>query len=178
MFAALNHQQEIVRLAGDFHKHRFSHERKCLELKKQTLYRIALPVLFLLFGSLSASAQSLENLMTIQVPFDFQVGEKSLPAGKYVIKRDPQMPKLLLIQCPEQNILVAVYTITLDLPKEPARTSLTFKEYGEKHFLTEVKVQGRGVGYALTRSKAEQKLAQGANAKTIRAIPSSASRNN
>lgn len=147
-------------------------------MKKQTLYCIAVSTLFLFFGSLPAFAHSMEHLMSVQVPFDFQVGEKLLPAGKYVIKRDPQMPKLLLIQCPEQNILAAVYIITLDLPKESARTSLTFKEYGEKHFLTEVKVQGRGVGYALTRSKSEQRLARIAESKTIRAIPSSIPINN
>jgi hypothetical protein len=96
--------------------------------------------------------------MSVQVPFDFQVGEKLLPAGKYVIKRDPQMPKLLLIQSTEQNILAAAHTITLDLPKEPARTSLTFTEYGGKHFLSEVKVRGRGVGYALTKSKKEGRI--------------------
>jgi len=138
-------------------------------MKKQTLYRIALSVLFLFCGKLPASAHSLENLMTVQVPFDFQVGEKLLPAGKYVIKRDPQMPQLLMIQSPERKIFAVVYTITLNLPEESARTSLTFKGYGEKRFLSEVKVLGRGVGYALTKSKTERRLARMAEAKTIRA---------
>lgn len=147
-------------------------------MKKQTLYCIAVSILFLLFGRLSASAQSLENLMSVQVPFDFQVGEKLLPAGKYVIKRDPQLPKLLLIHSTEQNILAAAYTITLDLPKEPARTSLTFAEYGGKHFLSEVKVQGRGVGYALPKSKIEHSLAKLSGPKSIRAIPNGTPANN
>lgn len=149
-----------------------------MELKKQTFYRIAVSVLFLFFGSLPAFAQSLENLMTVQVPFDFQVGEKTFPAGKYVIKRDPQTPQLLQIHCPERNIAVIVYTITLNLPKESARTSLTFKEYGEKHFLSEVRVVGRGVGYELTRSKAEHQLARKTEPKTLHAIPKATSRNN
>ncbi len=150
-------------------------------MKKQTLYRIAVSVLFLLFGSLPASAQSQENVMTFQVPFEFQVNEKLLPAGKYVIKRDPQMPKFLQIQSTEQNILVVVNTIPLTLLKEPARTSLTFKKYGEKHFLSEVKVLGRGDGYALFKSKTERRLAQIAESKTvktIRAIPGGATTNN
>jgi hypothetical protein len=116
--------------------------------------------------------------MTIQVPFDFHVNDELLPAGKYVIKRDPQMPQLLLIQCVERNISVMVHVIPLSLSKEPARTSLTFKEYGGKHFLSEVKVLGRGAGYALTRSKAEHRLAKLAGAKTIRAISKGTPTNN
>ncbi len=145
-------------------------------MKKQTFFRIAMPVLFLFLASFPASAQSLENLMTVQVPFDFQVNEKQLPAGKYVIKRDPQTPQFLQIHCPERNVSVIVYTIPLNLPKEPARTSLTFKEYGEKRFLSEVRVLGRGVGYGLTRSKAEHRLARNTEAKTKRAISSGAPR--
>jgi hypothetical protein len=140
-------------------------------MKKQAFFRIVLPVLFLVFAGVPAFAQSPDNLMTVQVPFDFQVGEKSLPAGKYTIKRDPQMPKLLLIQCPEQKISAAVYALPLNLPKEPARNSLTFKQYGNKHFLAEVKILGRGAGYELIRSKAEQKLAHNMEAKAIHAIP-------
>jgi len=150
-------------------------------MKKQTLYRIAVSVLFLFFGRLPASALSPEYLITVQVPFEFQVNGKLLPAGEYVIKRDPQMPQLLLIQCPEQNIWVTVHTIPHSLSGQPARTSLTFKQYGEKRFLSEVKVLGRGDGYALIKSKAERRLARIAEAKTIhatRAIPNSATTNN
>ncbi len=147
-------------------------------MNKQTLYRIAVSVLFLLFGSLPASAQSQEYGMTFQVPFDFQVNEKLLPAGKYVIKRDPQMPKFLQIQSTEQNILVIVNTIPLTLSKQPTRTSLTFKRYGKKRFLSEMKVLGREDGYALFKSKTERRLAQIAESKTIQAVPNSAATNN
>lgn len=146
-------------------------------MKMQTFFRIAMPVLFLFFAGFPASAQFLENLMTVQIPFDFQVNEKQLPAGKYVIKRDPQTPQCLQIHGSEQKVAVIVYTIPLNLPKEAARTSLTFKGYGEKRFLSEVRVLGRGVGYELTRSKSEHRLARNTEAKTNRAIPSGAPRN-
>lgn len=147
-------------------------------MKKQTLYHIAVLVLFLCFGRLPASAQSLEYLMTIQVPFEFQVNEQLLPAGKYVIKRDPQTPQLLLIQSTEQNIGVTVHTIPHSLPEYPTRGSLTFQEYDEKHFLSEVKLLGRGDGYALIKSKAERRLAQIAKATTTHTIPNGATTNN
>ncbi|HEX9001895.1 MAG TPA: hypothetical protein VGB07_18450 [Blastocatellia bacterium] len=143
-------------------------------MNKQIFFRIAMPALFLFLISIPASAQSLENLMTVQVPFSFQVNEKQLPAGKYVIKRDPQTPQFLQIHCPEQHVSVLVFTMPLNLPKEAARTSLTFKEYGENRFLSEVRVRGRGVGYGLTRSKAELRLARNTKANTNRAFPDSA----
>ena len=147
-------------------------------MKKQILYCIAVSALFLFFGRLTASALSLEYLMTVQVPFEFQVNEKMLPVGKYHIKRDPQNPQILLIQCPEQNIWVTIHTLQHSLSEQPAQTSLIFKEYEGKHFLSEVRVLGRGDGYALIQSKAERRLAQSAKAKNTRAIPNSAAANN
>jgi hypothetical protein len=149
-----------------------------LGMKKQTLYRIAISVLFLLFGGLPASAQSSQYLMTIQIPFEFQVNEKQLPAGKYVIRRDQQTPQLLLIQCPEQNIWMAVHTIPHSLSEQPSRGSLIFKDYGEKRFLSEVKLLGRRDGYALIKSKAERRMAQITETKTIHATPKGATTDN
>ena len=147
-------------------------------MKKQTLYRIAVSVLFLSFGRLPASALSLEYLTTVQIPFEFQVNEKLLPAGKYVVKRDTHSPQLLLIQCPEQNIWMTVHTIPHRLSGQPARTSMVFMEYGEDHFLSEIKVLGLGDGYALIKSKSERRLAQIAKAKAIQANPNGTTTNN
>jgi hypothetical protein len=147
-------------------------------MKKQTLYRIAVSVLFLLFGSMPASAQSSQSIMSIQIPFEFQINEKLLPAGKYIIRRDQQMPQLMLIQCPEKNIWMAVHTIPHSLLQQSLRGSLVFKEYGEKRFLTEVKLPGRHDGYSLIKSKAERRLAEVTETKTIHAIPRGATTNN
>jgi len=147
-------------------------------MKKQTLYRIAVSVLFLLFGSLTAFAQSQEHLMTVQVPFDFQVGEKLLPAGSYIIRRDPQMPNFLLLQCPDHKISMIVSTLPHSLPEQSSLGSLIFKDYGEKHFLSEVKVSKNSVMYSVVKSKAERRLAQTTDAKPLRAGPNDARANN
>jgi hypothetical protein len=160
-----------------FHKH-VHLLKEMLGMKQQTLYRIAVLGLFLFLGGLLVPAQSMEKMMTVQVPFDFQVNEKLLPAGEYVIKRDPQVPRLLLIQCPQRKISVGVYTIPLSLSKPLTRASLTFTDYGEKRFLSEVKILSRDLGYELIKSKAEQRLAQLAEVKTIHAIPKSTPANN
>src|SRR5215510_7800002 len=147
-------------------------------VNKQTLYRVAVSVLFLFFVRLAASAQSHEYLMTIQVPFDFQVNEKQLPAGKYVIRRDPQMPQVLLIQGPGRNIWVAVQTIPHSLSEQSTRTRLIFKEYGSNRFLSEVNAPVRGERYVLIKSRAERRLAQVDKEKAIHATSKSSTTNN
>jgi hypothetical protein len=141
-------------------------------MKKQTLYHIAVSVLFLIFGSQLASAQSSESLLTVQVPFDFQVGEKLMPAGKYLIKRDSQTPRILQIQFPEQKTAVFALVTSFIQSKERSGASLTFKGYDEKHFLSEVKFSGDSLGYSFSGTKAERKLAQAAKARTIPQISS------
>jgi hypothetical protein len=60
--------------------------------------------------------------------------------------------------------------------EQPRRTSLLFKEYGKKRFLSEVNVLGREDRYVLIKSKAESRLAQLEKAKTIHAPTNSATR--
>lgn len=138
-------------------------------MKKQTLYCIAVSVLFLFFGRLTASALSIEHLVTVQVPFEFQVNEKMLPAGKYLIKRDQQNPQILVIECPEQNIWVTIHILQHRLSEQHAQTSLIFNEYEGKHFLSEVKILERGDRFTLIKSKTERRLAQVAKEKSIQA---------
>ncbi|MBS1791790.1 MAG: hypothetical protein JST85_29050 [Acidobacteria bacterium] len=133
-------------------------------MKKQTIYGIALSFLFLLFGGLKVSAQSTEYLMTVQVPFDFQVNGKVLPAGQYTVKRNQQMPTLLLIQSSERGIYLFTQITSLDGTEKRSKSSLVFKEYDQQHFLSEVRFPGTGSRFVLSESKAERKLAQAAGA--------------
>ena len=129
-------------------------------MKKQTLSFISGAILLLCLGRLPAAAQ---NVATIQVPFDFQVHKQLLPAGSYVVKRDPQAPQWLLIQSPDGKRGVFVRTIPCGLPSYPTKTSMVFRTYGEQRFLTEVRLVGHGDGFALIKSKAERQLAQAEN---------------
>ena len=133
-------------------------------MKKQTVYSIALSFLFLLFGGLKVSAQSTEYMMTVQVPFDFEVGGKVLPAGQYIIKRHQQSPTLLLIQSAERGIYLFTQVESLNVAEKRTKSSLVFKEYDQQHFLSEVRFPGFGSRFVLSESKAERKLAQAAGA--------------
>ena len=141
------------------------------EMKKQILYHIAASILILFIGRMPVSAQSREFLTTFQVPFDFQIGGKLLPAGTYVVKRDPQMPQVLRINCPERKLWMIFQTIPHNLTEQAFQSSLIFKKYGPTLFLSEVKVLERGEGFTLIRSKAERRLSHATQPKTIQTIP-------
>jgi hypothetical protein len=140
-------------------------------MKKHTLSLIAGTV-FLLCGGLPAVAQ---DIVKVQVPFDFQVNWQQLKAGEYTIKRDPQEPRRLTIQSSGRKVWVVVNTIPHRLSKDPTQPSLLFRSYGEQHFLAEVWVTGNKDGYALIKSKAERRLARMAKAD---AKPGDATTNN
>lgn len=139
-----------------------------MNLKKQVFGRLAMLTLLLSFASLAAYAQSAEPFMRVQIPFDFEVGERSLPAGKYVIKRDKQLPQFLWIQSPNRKVTVRTFTTAHSLPLRATRSSLIFKVLGERHFLAEVKDAPHGLAYSTMRPKEERRLAQ---AQIISLIP-------
>ncbi len=138
-------------------------------MKKQMLSLIAGAAL-LLCGGLVAAAR---DIVKVQVPFDFQVNGQQLKAGEYIIERDSQEPRRLMIQSTDGKTRVIVNTIPHRLSKNPSRTSLLFQSYGEQHFLAEVRVAGNGDSYAFIKSKAERELARMAEAK-----PAGATTNN
>ncbi len=80
-------------------------------------------------------------VMKANIPFDFVVGRKTLPAGEYTVSTTGGSP-VLRIQ--GDNVHAAAVTLTLS-PREvlvagdPARyTRLEFNRYGNQYFLSEV----------------------------------------
>lgn len=139
-------------------------------MKKQTFYRLAVLAFLLCGGKLLVAAQPAQPLMTVQIPFEFQIKEKVMPAGRYVIKRDLHR-QLLRIQCREQNASMIVFTDTIGLWQESSPARLIFREYEGKHFLAEVWSPELATKYELTMSKAESRLKHLAKARIIRLVP-------
>jgi len=129
-------------------------------MKKQALYRIAAVSLILLVGALSGRAQSRTGELTVNIPFDFNVGEKTLPAGNYVISRNFEMPNLLIIQRADRSVVAPVYTSPLETTRQQMETSLTFNEYRGQRFLSRVQSRSGGFSHELIKAQTERKLAR------------------
>src|SRR5262245_55631822 len=129
-------------------------------MKKQSLYRIAAVSLILLMAALLGRAQSRTDQLAVNIPFDFNIGEKTLPAGDYVISRDFEMPNLLIVQRADHSVVVIVHTFPLITTQQQMKTFLTFNEYRGQRFLARVQSRSGAFSHELVKTQGERKLIQ------------------
>ena len=101
--------------------------------------RIALIVAFTaIFGQPALKAQAPSNAVMANIPFSFQIGSYSLPAGTYRIRM--QGNDLLSIK---GEAGAAVMLVMRDSANRPSRDSaIVFHHYGNQYFLREVRTEG------------------------------------
>lgn len=103
-----------------------------------------------------AGFAGLSRPLKANVPFDFIVNGKTLPAGEYTIVPS-NSPGLLLIRTWETKQSAAVMTRgTVEAKSKP---SLVFRRYGNQYFLA--KIVGDTSVNELWQSKAEREAAKG-----------------
>lgn len=92
------------------------------------------------------------------IPFEFVVGEKTLPAGQYTAKRVTPGSRALLVA--EKNAKSSIIRMTTDLePKrDKAQARMVFHRYGQHYFLAEVWRGGDSFGEKLQRSRQERAI--------------------
>lgn len=96
--------------------------------------------------------------MVTQVPFEFVVGNKIVPAGEWSVQSASIAGQELMIR--NYNAKIGMYsTISQNEMKERAASSaLVFKRYGDQYFLSEIRLKGSTKTYRLPESKAEAEL--------------------
>lgn len=116
-----------------------------------------LPLTLILSGFMSA--QSLTNSTAkAQVPFDFMVNNKIIPAGECVISGAGMDGQVLLIRNADAR-KSAMSASSHDISSKPADgTVLVFTRYRSQYFLSSVRIEGSSVSYAFPASKAEAEL--------------------
>lgn len=119
-----------------------------------------LAVMTIVAAGVSAKAQSLDYRLTANIPFDFSVADKKLPAGKYWISRAQQSQgdTIVQIRSAEGNANVLRLTIPVNSVEPMRNASVVFHRYGEEYFLSQVWSKGGSVGRALPKSHAEREL--------------------
>ena len=119
-----------------------------------------LAVIALISAGAPAKAQSLQYKLTANIPFDFTVTDKKLPAGKYSISRAQQFNGDLVIQIVSENGRENAYRLTIPVvTRDPAKEGLlVFHQYGDEYFLFEIWPAGGQTGRALPRSRTEREL--------------------
>jgi hypothetical protein len=134
-------------------------------MKRQTLS--ALIVVGLILVAAFAAQAQLERRVVVNVPFDFAVGKKMLPAGQYTIRRIVRdNDRLLLVQSADGRIAQTIQTSAVEANTPTDNVQVKFHRYGDKYFLFQVWTPGNGTGRELPKSQLEQitirELARGA----------------
>jgi len=121
-----------------------------------------LAVVMIVAASASVKAQSLQYKLTANVPFDFTVSDKKLPAGKYSISRAQTSNGDLVLQIVsadgQKNI--SRLTIPVITHKPMNQGTLVFNRYGNDYYLSEVWPAGGSTGRELPKSRTERELAR------------------
>ena len=122
---------------------------------------IALSGLLVLLTFASALGQSdRQNIITI--PFNFTVGEKAFPAGKYVIERNRRDSDTVWVIRQKDNTTKALLLTrpvrAIDTQEE---TRLVFRRYNDLYFLSEFWTAGDNTGRQIQISDREKGLEKG-----------------
>jgi hypothetical protein len=141
-------------------------------MKKELLkgFTMVMLLVVLALASAVANAQSSNQSskkIVADVPFEFSVGYKTMPAGMYSVQIVLSAGNGLLIQNADATVSVVRLTEAIDRMKDKTHARLIFHRYGERYFLAEVwngtDTSGRRVFKSLEESAIERELASTAS---------------
>lgn len=128
-------------------------------MRKQLFATLATLSILCALTIVSVQAQS-RNRITAHVPFEFQVGEKTLPAGDYSVKRLSQNTLLVESADGEQSAIAqAPRNVESNVNAKPSTEKLVFRQYGDQYFLAQVWMIRGNTGRAINMTDAERKAA-------------------
>ena len=104
----------------------------------------------------SANGQS-TSVVNADIPFDFIVGNKTLPAGKYAVNSATNDGHALNISSREGNSSALVLTNDAVEMSKKRIARMVFHRYGQQYFLAQVWT-GESYGRQLMESKRERNL--------------------
>ena len=114
----------------------------------------AIAVCLLAGFALAYTASAQDHIAKATVPFNFNVGDKWVPAGTYIIAEDLTNPEEIIIRSEDSKVVL------LSLAQSDDRRSgagkLVFRKYGDQYFLHEVLCSVCGIDVAFPGSKHEK----------------------
>jgi len=105
----------------------------------------------------SANAQTLKRQVA-NIPFEFYVGEATLPAGQYEVMSTSAAREAVRVRSTE-NSDVAIRLTSSAYKLDPVKKGvLVFHRYGNRYFLSEIWTGGESTGRRLLKSSAEKAI--------------------
>ncbi len=126
-------------------------------MKKQAF---ALAVGLLLSLAATGVCYAQQPALVGNIPFAFQVGNKTLPAGEYRVQSMSTGSRDVQLICQKDGDALTVLTIAVDSKDGKSEPGLIFNQYGNSYFLSQIWT-GAEQGRQLSKSKREQEAALG-----------------
>jgi hypothetical protein len=119
---------------------------------KTFLLRTSMIAMLAVVSVIASSAAPLRA----DIPFDFILGKKTMPAGPYLVDHSLS-GGTLIIRASNQKASAVVGTTTLN-SVDYSEGKLVFHRYGDQYFLAEVWTPGSDAGRKLPQSSLEREL--------------------
>lgn len=139
-------------------------------MKKQAYTMIAMIVLV---GSMAVAAQAQiggRTQLIANIPFEFRVGGKTLPAGEYTLHQVNLASDHAVLQLRSRDGSAgAMVQMGSVIGKAQESAKVIFNRYGNQYFFAQVWVDGDKTGLQAPKSRAERNIERelaGNNAKT------------
>jgi hypothetical protein len=117
-------------------------------------------VLFSALFVMGASAGA-RGSAVFQIPFDFVVAGKTLPAGKYIVTRSTlASDEIVSLRGVDKNGGAYALTMTVRANKIQDDTKLVFNRYQDQYFLSEFWTSGQDSGRQVIKTNKELALAR------------------
>ena len=115
-------------------------------MRRQFITSIIMLACLTAVAATTVNAQSTRRFI-IRIPFEFVVGDRALPAGKYVVERiDPTKPNVVMLKNTDNGIVRLVITQRVEKDETTTASSLIFKRRSGEFYLFQVWVIGNKDG--------------------------------
>jgi len=126
-------------------------------MKKQIYAGVTL-LMVIGIWAVTAEAQSVNGVsIRANIPFEFSIGDKLLPAGEYRIQQVNPSSDVAMLQIANANgearVLVRVRSMRA---RDTNRTELVFNRYGSSYFLSTLAIEGSVDAWQAPKSHTER----------------------
>jgi lipid-binding SYLF domain-containing protein len=123
---------------------------------KHTTWFVAVALVVL---SGMAAAQLIGSTRVVaQVPFEFMIANKIVPAGECEVQAITMDGQTLVIRNSEAKVGLFSRSSQAEGKQNASNYAMVFKHYGDRYFLSGIKLQGSKIIYRLPESKVEAEL--------------------
>lgn len=132
-------------------------------MKRQAFRFFAMVILLVMVAFASAlasavSAQTPSRSVMVSIPFEFQVGNQTLPAGDYRIAKVTTDGTALRVSNQDSNQTASRMTSAIRQNEPAEHSKLVFQRYGDRLYLSQIWLTGERTGREMIKSKEQRAL--------------------